>query len=189
MMLFLFLGKIFLIISVSCNFEYPLFYAIKLIWKKEISVFYRVGQCPIWKSTIDEFFLFKGDLDGFWTIDDVTNPEVNLETCSIHPQNDGINEFKLPFPYQLPKERGWTTGRAERSITLFELNVISSSSSPSYVGYSLSGEYEEAKETNNFDECFKEAKLNLKVSDEFLFVSATKYMHNSWLQRQYFLSA
>ena len=72
---------------ILCNDEYPPLYAIAQENESIFSVFARVGDCLIWKSTTNNFFFYKDLIEeGYWGL--VEDPEVNEEQCTVKNKED-----------------------------------------------------------------------------------------------------
>ena len=181
----LLLSSIFLVFSSplsvqSQDTEHPIFYAIEPVKGGGIDVFARVFEnCGLWRSTADEYFLYRGDANGYWFIEDIENPETNKGTCSVYPQKEGKFRLKFPKSYSLPQEDGWVNtnkiGNNELATTIifFELkiNEMDSSYAGGYPKYSLLGG--QSKEAASPEDCIKRAKQLVTSKDDYLFVSST----------------
>ena len=171
------------------DIEYPIFYAIEPAKGGGIDVFARVfEECGLWRSTADEYFLYRGDANGYWFIEDIQNPETNKQTCSVYPQKQGNFRIKLPESPPLPKEKGWVNANADLPTTVifFQLEINENDSSyGGYPGYSLTGDYEKIEKVDSHENCKKKAKeiISIEEDDEYLFVSSTIITSKTYMCR------
>ena len=168
----------FAINSVHSINEYPQFYAINPKdgeQLKDLSIFARLGECPIWTSTTSNLFLHKNPNDKHWYLEQIEgpDPEVDTEKCTINPHNNfntKIEGLKNPSKNPLPVTYGWiiTEDEHEKSINLFQINVDSNDNSNLILG-----DYDVQYFTQSIDDCKNEASQLLRTNEEYLFVSAT----------------
>ena len=168
----------FAINSVHSINEYPQFYAINPKdgeQLKDLSIFARLGECPIWNSTTSNLFLHKNPNDKHWYLEQIEgpDPEVDTEKCTINPHNNfntKIEGLKNPSKNPLPVTYGWinTEDEDEKSINLFQINVDSDDN----LDFILD-DYDVQNFTQSIDDCMIEAFQLPFTKEEYLFVSAT----------------
>ena len=196
----IFLLQYFAINSVHCIDEFPQFYAIDPNNNedlKDLSLFARLEECPIWNSTTNNLFIHKNPDDKNWYLEQIYNPIVS--GCRVKSSDNSQQRQGMMNPSQnsLPMESGWINidigqkNKDEISIALFPISVVFWEIGQRGMFSGLNTIFDlpfildksDREETVGYQEnCVEKALEYYTSKKDYVFVSATKFSNKNEIQ-------